>query len=383
MGTPWPSATSSSISSTDGARLLVIKVGTTTLMGADGPDLTVLGRLADVLAGLHQRGHRVVLVTSGAVGTGRWRLQLAQRPRSIPEKQAAAAVGQGILMHLYEQVLAARGLTSAQLLLTRADLGDRARYVNASNTLQVLLHAPGVVPIVNENDSVAVEELKFGDNDSLSALVASVIDAQLLFVLSDVDGLYDADPRQNPQARRLTEVPAITPEIEALAGGSGSGWGTGGMATKVAAARIATSCGIPMVLLHGRAPEAVLAYLDGESLGTTFAAQATRMEGRKRWLAWGGLTHGRLRLDAGAVEAIRAGGRSLLPAGVKAVEGGFEPGDLVALLDPDGREFARGMVNYSSAQLERIAGRHSSEIESILGDKPYDEAIHRNNMVTL
>lgn len=360
-----------------------MKVGTTTLMGELGPDPAVLGRLADVLATLVAARNRVVLVTSGAVGTGRWRLGMPHRPRSIPEKQAAAAVGQGILMHLYEQALAARGLTSAQLLLTRSDLGDRRRYVNASNTLEVLLAAhPPVVPIVNENDSVAVEELRFGDNDTLSALVASLVHADALFILSDIDGLYDADPRRVPEARRIPRVAAITPEIEALAGGSGSDLGTGGMATKVAAARIATSCGIPLVLLHGREPEGVLASLRGEPVGTTFEAVANRLEGRKRWLAWGGTPAGRLGLDAGAVRAVREQGKSLLPAGVCRVEGRFEPGDLVALLDPEGHEIARGLVNYGADELARIAGRKSAEIEALLGSKPYDEAIHRNNMVT-
>jgi glutamate 5-kinase len=323
-----------------------------------------------------------VLVTSGAVGTGRWRLKLSGRPRSIPEKQAAAAVGQGILMHLYERVLAERGLTSAQLLLTRADLGDRQRYVNASNTLGVLLTAnPPVVPIINENDSVAIEELKFGDNDTLSALVASLVDADMLFILSDVDGLYEADPRVVPAARRLAHVPAITPDIEALAGGSGSDLGTGGMATKVAAAKIATSCGIPLVLMSGRRPEDVLACLAGEPIGTTFAAGPNRLEGRKRWLAFGGQAAGKLTLDTGAIRAVREQGKSLLPAGIRKVAGEFEPGALVALLDGEGREVARGLVNYGSDELVRIRGHHSAEIEGVLGYKHYDEAIHRNNLV--
>lgn len=363
-------------------RLIVLKVGTTTLMGAEGPDMEVLGRLADMIAALTTARNRVVVVTSGAVGTGRWRLGMPNKPRSIPEKQAAAAVGQGILMHLYERVLAERGLTSAQLLLTRADLGDRQRYVNASNTLNVLLAASTpVVPIVNENDSVAVEELKFGDNDTLSALVASLVSADHLFILSDVDALYEADPRVVPDAKRLARVEAITPAIEALAGGSGSDLGTGGMATKIAAAKIATSCGIPLVLLHGREPERVLDSLRGEPVGTTFVAGASRLEGRKRWLAWGGKPAGSLTLDAGAVSAVREQGKSLLPAGIRKVAGTFEPGDLVALLDPAGAEIARGLVNYGSEELVRIRGHQSVEIEQVLGYKHYDEAIHRNNLV--
>lgn len=346
--------------------------------------MELLGRLADVLATLVTAGNRCVLVTSGAVGTGRWRLGLRRKPKSIPEKQAAAAVGQGILMRLYEQLFHERGLTSAQILLTRADLSDRHRYVNASNTLEVLLSAsPPVVPVINENDTVAIEELKFGDNDSLSALVASLVDADRLFILSDVDGLYDADPHKHPEAKRLAEVPAITPEIEALAGGVGSDLGTGGMATKISAARIATSCGIPMVLLSGGEPELVLQSLAGHPVGTIFAAGPNRLEGRKRWLAFGGKVEGKLTLDDGAAKAVHDGGKSLLPAGIRKVSGEFGPGALVALHDAEGREIARGLVNYGSDELMRIRGYHTNEIEAVLGHKPYDEAIHRNNMVLL
>jgi glutamate 5-kinase len=360
----------------------VLKVGTSTLMGPEGPDMALLGRLGDLLASLITAGNHCVLVTSGAVGTGRWRLGLSGRPKSIPEKQAAAAVGQGILMHLYERVLEERGLASAQLLLTRSDLADRTRYVNASNTLSVLLGQPHpVVPIVNENDSVAIEELKFGDNDTLSALVASLVDADALFILSDVDRLYDADPRSNPQARPIPRVLAITPEIEALAGGAGSSFGTGGMATKVAAARIATGSGIPLVLLSGQHPELVLASLRGEEVGTTFEAGPTRLEGRKRWMAFSGQVAGALTLDDGAVQAVREKGKSLLPAGIRKVAGEFGPGDLVVLRDGSGREIARGLSNYASEDLVRIRGHQSGEIEGVLGHKPYDEAIHRNNLV--
>lgn len=384
MERPLPSASSSSTSSSKalpGGQRFVLKVGTSTIMGPTGPDMHALGQLADVLAALIAAGNRCVLVTSGAVGTGRWRLGLKRKPKSIPEKQAAAAVGQGILMHLYEQLLSARGLTSAQILLTRDDLSDRHRYVNASNTLEVLLAAdPAVVPIINENDTVAIEELKFGDNDSLSALVASLVDADRLFILSDVDGLYSADPRSNPDARRLETVAAVTPEIEALAGGAGSDLGTGGMATKVAAARIASSCGIPMVLLTGAKPELVLDSLRGEPVGTTFEAGPNRLEGRKRWLAFGGKVEGRLTLDAGAIKAVHDQGKSLLPAGIRKVAGDFGPGALVAMLDGEGHEIGRGLVNYGSDELGRIRGYQTGEIEQVLGHKPYDEAIHRNNM---
>jgi glutamate 5-kinase len=256
--------------------------------------------------------------------------------------------------------------------------------VNASNTLEVLLAAaPPVIPVINENDSVAIEELAFGDNDSLSALVASLVDADKLFILSDVDGLYDADPHKHPGAKRLDTVEAITPAFEALAGGAGTDLGTGGMATKVAAAKIATSCGIPMVLLSGAEPELVLRHLEGASVGTTFLAGPSRLEGRKRWLAFGGKVEGTLTLDAGAADAVHGAGKSLLPAGIRKVSGEFGPGALVSLLAPDGHELARGLVNYGSEDLVRIRGYQTAEIEGVLGHKPYDEAIHRNNMVLL
>lgn len=362
---------------------VVIKVGTSTLMGPHGPDQALMGRLADVLSQLVSSGNRVVLVSSGAVGTGCWRLGDNGEMRSVPEKQAAAAaVGQGILMHLYDRAFAERGLMSAQLLLTRADLAIRQRYINAKNTLSVLLSSDApVIPIVNENDSVTVEEITFGDNDNLSALVADLVGADRLFILSDVDGLYDADPRQNPEAKRLNRVENITPDIEALAGGAGSSMGTGGMATKVAAARIATACGIPMVLLDGQHPELVIESLSGGEVGTTFEAGPCMYEGRKRWMAFNGLISGTLTIDEGAAHAIREGGGSLLPAGVRKLTGEFQPGDLVTLVDEDGHEVARGLVNYSTEQLMRIRGYQGEEIAQILGHLPHDEAVHRKNMV--
>lgn len=362
----------------------MLKIGTSTLIGADGPDTALLGRLADVVAALTSARNRCVIVTSGAVGTGRWRLKASGKPRSIPEKQAAAAVGQGLLMNAYERLFAERGLTTAQLLLTRQDLSDRQRYVNASNTLAVLLGSPDpVVPIINENDSVAIDELKFGDNDTLSALVASLVAADHLFILSDVDGLYEADPRQRPDAKRLAVIPAITPEIEALAGGAGSTLGTGGMATKVTAAAMATSCGIPVVLLSGQAPEGVLESLRGQPVGTTFLATESRLEGRKRWLAFGGRPSGTISVDAGAAVAIASGGKSLLPAGIVTVTGEFAPGSLVVVADGEGKAIARGLVNYGADELTRLRGRKSAEIEAIIGYKAYDEAIHRDNMVVV
>lgn len=361
----------------------VVKAGTSTVVGPNGPREPWLAQLAQAAALLAAQGKRLVVVSSGAVGCGRWRLGLKGKPKGIPEKQAAAAVGQGILMHHYEQALSKQGMVSAQLLLTAADLRDRTRYVNASHALRVLLSQPGVVPIVNENDSVAVDEIKVGDNDTLSAYVAALVGAELLVLLSDVDGLYEADPRKDPQAKRLEEIASITPAIEALAGGAGSEGGTGGMVTKLAAARIATSCGIPMRLMQGEDPLALVAVARGESRGTRFAPQANPLAGRKRWLAFGGRVEGKIHLDAGAAKAIAQGGKSLLPAGIRRVEGRFDAGALVALLTPEGQELGRGLVSYGAEELGRIRGLRSAELEEALGMKaPYEEAVHRDHLVT-
>lgn len=360
----------------------VVKAGTSTVVGPEGPRTAWLEALAAAAAALAQANKRLVVVSSGAVGCGRWRLGLKGKAKSIPEKQAAAAVGQGILMHHYERALAQAGLVSAQLLLTAADLRDRTRYVNASHALRVLLAQPGVVPIVNENDSVAVDEIKVGDNDTLSAYVAALVGAELLVLLSDVDGLYEADPRKKPGAKRLDDIARITPEVEALAGGAGSEGGTGGMVTKLAAARIATSCGIPMRLMQGEDPSALVALAQGVAQGTRFAPQANPLAGRKRWLAFGGRLEGKLHLDAGAAKAIAQGHKSLLPAGVRRVEGRFEAGALVALLGPSGEELGRGLVSYGAEELGRIRGLRSAELEEALGMKaPYEEAVHRDHLV--
>ncbi len=364
---------------------LVIKVGTSTITTRDGLNGKVLMRLAMTVSDLVEKGWRVVIVTSGAGGAGRFRLGMPQRPRTLPEKQAAAAVGQGRLMHAYEAVLEPLGLASAQILLTRADLADRQRYLNVSNTLSTLLDFdPPVVPVINENDSVAVEELKFGDNDTLSALVAQLIEAQWLVIFSDVDGLYDRNPNQHADATMIREVSEITPEIEALAGGSGSDVGTGGMVTKLAAAKIATASGIPMMLMSGREPERLIDLVEGRMpTGTKFLPRMDRMESRKRWLAYGIAPKGTLVLDAGAVTALSQGGKSLLPPGIAHMEGEFTAGDTVRLLTPEGRELARGITNYASDELRRITGHRSAEIEQILGYKPADEVIHRDNLALL
>ncbi|HEY9898446.1 MAG TPA: glutamate 5-kinase [Pantanalinema sp.] len=366
-------------------RILVVKVGTSTVATATGLNGKALMRLAGAVSDLADRGWRTVIVTSGAVGAGRARLGMAERPRTIAAKQAAASVGQGLLMHAYETFLAPLGLASAQLLLTRADLSDRQRYLNASNTLRALLdHDVRVVPVINENDSVAIDELKFGDNDTLSALVAQLVDADWLAILSDVDGLYDKNPGKHPDATLIPEVPELTPEIEALAGGAGSDVGTGGMVTKLAAARIATASGIPMALMSGQAPARLVDLCEGRAVrGTIFRAREDRLEARKRWLAFGMAVKGVLSLDEGAVRALVQGNKSLLPTGVTGVEGDFLPGETVSLRDGAGRELGRGIANYGATELHRIQGRKSSEVEKILGFKVADEVIHRDNLVVL
>ena len=361
---------------------VVIKVGSSTITTPDGLNGKALMRLAGAISDLAERDWRTVVVTSGAVGAGRARLGMNGKPRAIAQKQAAAAVGQGLLMHAYETFLAPLGLTSAQLLLTRSDLADRQRYLNASNTLRALLDQDvRVVPIINENDSVAVDELKFGDNDTLSALVAQLVEASWLAILSDVDGLYDANPHKVPEASLIPEVPELTPEIEALAGGAGSDVGTGGMVTKLSAARIATAAGIPMALMSGRDPGQLIALVEGRSVhGTVFRARADRLEARKRWLAFGMAVKGAIALDPGAVRALTTQGKSLLPAGVSGVEGDFAAGETVAVTDGAGREVARGITNFSAQELRQIMGHRTTEIEELLGYKPADEVMHRDNL---
>jgi glutamate 5-kinase len=367
--------------------VIVIKVGTSTLAREDGLDGLALWRLAGTVAELHRLGWKSVIVSSGAVGLGRARLGWADRPREIALKQAAAAVGQGLLMNAWETMLAPLGLTTAQLLLTRADLADRQRYLNASTTLRTLLDQDRpVVPVINENDSVAVDELKFGDNDTLSALVAQLVDAEWLAILTDVAGLYDRNPHTDPAARLIPEVAEWTADLEAIAGGSQSSLGTGGMTTKLAAARLATAAGIPVALALGSRPHQLAALLASETRdafeGTIFRARrADRLEFRRRWLAFGSPTRGAFRLDEGAARAIGREGRSLLPAGVREVAGEFLAGETVSILDAAGREIARGLASYGSVEARKILGLQSGAIEQALGYKLSDELIHRDNLV--
>ena len=366
------------------AKRIVIKVGTSTITYANGKrNFSQIDRLAREISDLQNQGKEMILVTSGAVAVGVDRMGLPGKPKTIPGKQAAAAVGQGVLMHTYEKFFADYGQIVAQVLITKTEAIDRHRYTNTRNTFMELMRQR-VIPIVNENDVVALDELKIGDNDNMSALVAGIVDAALVIILSDVDGLYTANPQTHPDAVIVPEVAEITPEIEASAGGVGSARGTGGMATKIQAAKAATSSGIHLVIASGTEKNAITRVLQGEELGTLFVSRENRLQFRKRWLAFGAKIAGSIVVDDGCAKAIRkAGGCSILPAGVFAVQGDFLPGSTVSVIDKDAHELARGLVHYSSAELEQIKGCNSGEIANILGHKNFDEVIHRDDLVIL
>ncbi len=359
---------------------LVIKVGTSTLTQDGGPpDTHYIADLAAQIAAQRAAGQAVILVSSGAIRAGMARLALPGRPRTIPQKQAAAAVGQGILMHTYAEAFAVHDTPVAQVLLTRDDLRDRTRYLNARNTFAALLRL-GAIPIVNENDTVAVDEIRFGDNDTLAALVASLVEAEALLLLSDVAGLYDRDPAQFPDAQLIPVVEKLDTTIVQLAGGTSTNVGTGGMATKLQAAKVCAGSGIRMTIADGRRPNVVADALAGKC-GTAFVPRLHRLRQRQRWIAYGALPKGILSVNDGAKQRVLDEGKSLLPAGVTQVTGHFHRGDLVRLVDSEGLPFAQGFVNYGHADLQRIMGCRTSDISGLLGTKPADEVIHRDNLV--
>ena len=365
------------------ARRLVVKVGSSLVTDEGrGLDRNAIARWAEQIAALREAGKQVLLVSSGAIAEGMQRLGWTRRPREVHELQAAAAVGQMGLAQAYESCFAALGLRTAQILLTHADLADRARYLNARSTLFTLL-ALGVVPVINENDTVVTDEIKFGDNDTLAALTANLVEADALVILTDQAGLYNADPRRDPRAVLIEEARAGDPALEAVAGGAGSRIARGGMLTKVQAARRAARSGAHTVIASGREAEALVRLARGERLGTQLLASTEVLTARKQWLADHLQVKGRVRLDAGAVRALVAEGKSLLPVGVTEVHGDFARGDVIACVSADGREVARGLANYSSEQAQRIAGRPSAEIESVLGFVEERELIHRDNLVIL
>ena len=364
-------------------RRLVVKVGSGLITApGEGPDPKRIAALAADLAAAVGERREVALVSSGAIVTGMARLGLPARPRSIPEKQAAAAVGQSALMWHYEQAFKKHGLQVGQVLLTGQDVADRGRYLNARNTLLALMDF-GVLPIVNENDTVAVDEIKVGDNDNLAALVAHLIDADLLILLTDVDGLYTGDPRRDPAARRLERVEAITADIRRLVFDRDGDVSVGGMSTKLEAADKAGASGIPMIIASGHEEGVVARILAGEALGTYFQPRDDRLAARKRWIGFAVRPRGRLTVDAGAKKALTERGKSLLPSGLVDVSGDFQAGEVVALAEAGGADFARGLVNYDAAELRKIRGAKTADIERALGYKGLGEVIHRDNLVVL
>lgn len=364
----------------ENVKRLVVKVGSSTLSYPTGKlNIDQMERLVRQLADLRNSGKEVILVSSGAVGAGIGKLGLGRRPKTIPEKQATAAVGQGLLMHMYEKLFSEYGIVVAQVLLTREDIMDRRRFLNARNALNSLLQLEAL-PIINENDTIAVEEIRFGDNDTLSALVASLIDAELLIILSDIDGLYTGDPSKDKEATFIPLVRDINGDIERLAGDSGSGLGTGGMVTKIHSARIAMNSGFPMIVAHGRTEKIINRIMAGEPLGTLFLQGENRLHSKKRWIAFGSHVQGRLYIDSGARKALAEDGKSLLPTGIIEVEGNFDIGNTVGVFFGN-VEVGRGIVNYTSQEIRKIMGQKTKDIEKLLGYKDFDEVIHRNNFV--
>ena len=365
------------------SRRLVIKVGSS-LVTADGQGLDhqALSRWASQIATLAEQGKQVVLVSSGAIAEGIARLGWHKRPHAVNQLQAAAAVGQMGLIQAYESVFRTHGLHAAQILLTHEDLADRTRYLNARSTLRTLLEL-SVVPIINENDTVATDEIRLGDNDTLGALVTNLIEADCLIILTDQTGLFTADPRRDPRASLVENAQAGDAELERMAGGAGSDVGTGGMLTKILAAKRAARSGAHTVICSGHEDQVLLRLAAGEAIGTQLIAQQAPLDARRQWLADHLQLRGSLVLDAGAVKALREDGKSLLPVGVQAVSGEFTRGEVVALMNGDGKEVARGLVNYSASEARRIQGKPSSAIEAALGYMDEPELVHRDNLVML
>jgi len=365
------------------AQRLVVKVGSSLVTNqGQGLDQAAIARWAAQIAQLRTRSKEVVLVSSGAIAEGMQRLGWTKRPHAMHELQAAAAVGQMGLVQVYETSFREHGLHTAQVLLTHADLADRQRYLNARSTLRTLL-ALGVVPIINENDTVVTDEIKFGDNDTLAALVTNLIEADCLIILTDQAGLYTRDPREDSTAELVREARAGAAELEHMCGKAGSHIAKGGMLTKVLAAKRAARSGAHTVIASGREPDVLLRLAQGEAIGTQLVAETMPIAARKQWLADHLQVNGRLLLDAGAVRALVQDGKSLLPIGVKSIEGAFERGAVVACISPEGKELARGLVNYGANEARRIVGKPSSEILSVLGYVDEPELIHRDNLVLL
>ena len=363
---------------------VVVKVGTSTITYPNGKiNYEKIEKLARIMTDLQNQGKEMILVSSGAGAAGVGRMGLDAKPSTIPGKQACAAVGQGILMHIYERLFGEYGQVVAQVLLTKSDMVNRHSYANARNALQEMI-SWGVIPIINENDVVAIDEFKIGDNDNLSALVASLADADLDILLSDIDGLYTANPKTHPEAKLVSVVEEVTPEIEATAGGAGSKNATGGMLTKLQAAKNAMSAGIALIIANGEDLEILRRIMRGEPVGTLFVPRENHLRFRNQWLAFGSKISGKIIVDEGLAKALRQKGScSILPVGITAVEGSFDSGDTVSVRDQEGQELARGMTNYNAEDLNLIKGCKTSQIEEKIGYKHYDEVIHRDNLVVL
>jgi glutamate 5-kinase len=365
------------------AHTVVVKVGTSVLARPDGTlEPAQLQALADQLARLKAAGRKVVLVSSGAIGAGIGRLRLGRRPSDLRQLQACAAVGQAFLMRAWEDCLARHGVPTAQLLLTAGDFDSRGRYLNARNTI-VTLFEWGCLPIINENDTVSVAEIRFGDNDHLAAMVTNLLQAPLLVLLSVVDGLYSADPNTDPSAELVPTVHAIDGSVMEKAGASQSALGSGGMRSKLRAARLATVAGESVLMASGKCPGVLDAIFRAEPVGTLFLPHSSTLPAWKRWLGYTARPRGRLVVDAGARQAVQRQGRSLLPIGVVQVVGSFGKGDVVALVGPDGDEFARGLTNYPSATADRLRGLRTEQVREALGSVPYEEVVHRDNLVVV
>lgn len=365
------------------ATTVVVKVGTNVLTDASGRlDRERMQALADQLAGIRSSGRKVVLVSSGAIGAGVGRLNLSKRPTDLPHLQACAAVGQSALMRTYQECLAPHGIDPAQILLTAGDFESRGRYLNVRNTILTLFEY-GCLPVINENDTVSVAEIKFGDNDHLAAMVTNLLQAPLLILLTNVDGLYSADPSADPSARLLETVPRIDRAIAGMAGVSKSALGTGGMKSKLRAARLATAAGETVIMANGSTPGVLDAIFRGEAVGTLFLSHGETLPAWKRWVGFTVRPKGSVEVDSGARRALVEQGKSLLPVGVFKVEGEFTKGEVIAIRDPDGVEFARGLSNYDSEEAERLRGLDSEQILRVFGRLPYVEIVHRDNLVIL
>ncbi len=374
----------STYKSQESYRRIVVKAGTSLLTsGTDSLNLGIMSNIVGQIAYLHCKGAEILLVSSGAVAAGRNALELPQDSKDISFRQVLAAVGQGRLMHVYQQLFESYDIRVGQALLSRKDLSDRLGYLNVRNTLLALLEHK-IVPIINENDVVSIDELigeGFGDNDTLSALVANLVDADLLVMLGEVDGLFTSDPNIDPKAKLVQIVDEVNQDVESMGGPSRDGRGRGGMTTKIEASRIAAVSGVDVVIANGQEEDVVRRLIDGESIGTFFPASRTKMESRKRWMLSGLSTKGEILVDDGAVRAICTKHRSLLPAGVIDITGSFDRGEIVSILDTKGKQIAAGITNYSSEDLSSIKGLHSENIENILQHSYGEEAVHRSNMV--